>query len=303
CVWRLPLEAPATGAPRVHEGQIYLAAEDNALEQIDLLTGRSGARLKLTQKVVGPCAVSLSGERLFLPGHENVLYVLTRRPLACAQVVWLGHAAGAFEAPGLMMRHLLLLAENDQEKSCILRVFDTSSDERPPAEIATERIKGGHVRDLPVLRGKELFVPSSPERVSAYLVAETGDEKTLTFVGRYQVKSSRGSPIFLSTGPDGQMWMFSSSLRRFELTRDSLLPDKQEVAVGLAAQPVQGLGDSLFVARRLPYSRAVVFAEADRQQMLLQWQVSFGAAVLASTTPTADGSAVCVTTLGNLFQV
>ncbi len=301
--WRKPLAAPPLGAPRVLEGQVYLATADNLLEQIDLNSGRSGARLQFSQNVAGPCAVSLSGERLFLPGRESVLYILTRRPLACAEVVWLGHAAGAIEAPGLMMRNLLLLAENDQETSCLLRVFDMSADERPPAEIAAARVKGGHVRDQPVLRGKELFVPSTPERVSAYLVSETGDDKTLTFAGRYQAKESRGAPIFLSTGPDGQMWMFSSSLRRFELTRDSLLPDKQEVAAGLASQPLQALGDSLFMGRRLPYSRAVLFAEADRQQMLVQWQVVLGAGVLASTAPTADGAAVCVTTLGDLFQV
>lgn len=303
-VWRTPLTARPLGAPRVYEGQVYLATVDNLLEQIDLQTGRSGARLKFSQKIIGPCAVSLSGERLYLPGHENVLYVLTRRPLACTQVVWLGHAAGAIQAPGLMMRNLLLLAENDQQAACRLRVFDTSNEDRPPTEIASERIDGGHVRDLPVLRGKELFVPSSPERVSAFLVAETGDETTLKFVGRYQVKGSRGSPIYLSTGPDGQMWMYSSALRRFELTRNSLLPDQQELAVGLASQPLQAVGDSLFLGRQLPYSRAVLFAEADRQQMLVQWQVAVGAGILASTAPAAqDGTVVCVTTLGDLFQV
>ena len=77
-------------ALRVHEGQVYLATDDDRLEQIDLQTGRSTARLKFSQKIVGPCAVSSSGDRLYLPGHENVLYVLTRRPLACEQVVWLG---------------------------------------------------------------------------------------------------------------------------------------------------------------------------------------------------------------------
>ena len=47
-----------------------------------------------------------------------------------------------------MMRELLLLADNDLETSCLLRVLDTSGADRPPVEIATERIKGGHVRDL-----------------------------------------------------------------------------------------------------------------------------------------------------------
>lgn len=302
-VWRLPLAAAPVGAPRVHEGQVYLTTAGDLLEQIDLQSGRSGARLKFPQKIVGPCAVSLSGERLYLPGHENVLYVLSRRPLACEQVVWLGHAPGAIEAPGVMMRHLLLLSENDRQKECLLRVFNTESENQKPVEIASHRIKG-HVRDLPVLRGKELFVPSTPGRVSAFVVAETGDERSLSFVASSQVKDAGGSPIFISTGPDGQMWMYSSALKRFALSQTSLLPEKEQLAVGLASQPLQSSGDSLFLGRRLPYSPAVLFAEADRQQMAVQWQIALGAGILATTTPAAqDGSVLCVTSLGDLFLV
>src|SRR5262249_49277195 len=153
--------------------------------------------LKLTQKISGPCAVSLSGDHLYVPGDENVLYVLTRRPLACEHVVWLGHAPGAIAAPGLMMRSMLLLAENEGQDTCTLRVFDTSRPDNQPAEIARQRIEG-HVRDLPVLRGQELFVASTPERVSAFRISETGDEKSLVFVAAFQVKNSTGSPMYLS---------------------------------------------------------------------------------------------------------
>ena len=302
-VWRLPLAARPAGPPRVHEGQVYLATDDGALEQIDVQTGRSTARLAFTQKVVGPCAVSLSGDRLYVPGHENVLYVLTRRPLACAQVIWLGHGPGAIEAPPVMMRSLLLLADNDRQASCRLRVFDTTREDQPPAEIAGHRLDG-HARDAPALRGKELFVPTTGERIAAFRVSETGDDRSLAIAASTQVKNAGGSPIFLATGPDSQMWMLSSALRRFELTQDSLLPAKQELAIGLASQPLQISGDSLYVGRRLAYSRAVLFAEADRQQMILQWQVSLGGAVLECTAPSAaDAAVICVTSLGDLYQV
>jgi hypothetical protein len=302
-IWRLPLAARPAGSPRIHEGQVYLTTDDGVLEQIDLQTGRSTARLSFTQKVVGPCAVSLSGDRLYLPGQENVLYVLTRRPRACAQVSWLGHGPGAIEAPPVMMRSLLLLAENDRQSSCRLRVLDSAREDQPPAEIAGHRLDG-HARDAPALRGKELFVPTSGERVAAFRVSETGDDRSLAIVASTQVKNGGGSPIFLSTGPDGQMWMVSSALRRFELTQDSLLPAKQELAIGLASQPLQVSGDSLYVGRRLAHSRAVLFAEADRQQMILQWQVALGAAVLECAAPSdTDATVVCVTNLGDLYQV
>ncbi|MGE5193723.1 MAG: PQQ-binding-like beta-propeller repeat protein, partial [Deltaproteobacteria bacterium] len=302
-LWRLPQAARPRGAPRIHEGQAYLATDDDALEQIDLQTGRGTARLRFSQKIAGTCAVSLSGERLYVPGHENVLYVLTRRPLACEQVVWLGHAPGSIEAPAVMMRSLLLLAENDRQDSCSLRVFETAREDQKPVPVATHRV-AGHVRDAPVLRGKELFVPSSLERVTAFVVAESGDEHTLTRVGENQFEDAAPTPIFLVAGPDGRMWVQSSALRRFDVTRNSLLPSKQKLGAGQASQPLQSSGDSLYLGRRLPHSRAVVFAEADRQQMALEWQLSLGAGILESSLPSAqDGAVLCVTSLGDLFQV
>ena len=103
-------------------------------------------------------------------------------------------------------------------------------------------------------------------------------------MGEYQVKDPGDSPIYLAAGPDGRVWMHSSALRRFEATRNSLLPSKEQLGVGLASQPLQGSGDSLYLGRRLPFSRAVLLAEADRQQMVVQWQLAVAAGILESRT-------------------
>lgn len=301
-VWRLALEAAPQGLPLVHEGQILVATAAGTLEQVDLQSGASSSRLKFSQGVVGPPVVSMSGERLYVPGHANVLYVLSRRPLACEQVTWLGHGPGAIAAPALMMRAYLLLVENDRADSAQLRVFDTAREDQPPRPIAQERIDG-QVLESPIIRGKQLVIPASPERVSAFTVAETGNQQSLALVASYQVKNAGGSPVFVALGADDQLWMLSSALRRLTISRDSLLPDKQEMAVGLASQPLQLAGDAIYVGRRLFHSRAVIFSEADRNHMTTQWQTSLGAQVLAGTAPSADGATLCVTSLGDLFQV
>jgi hypothetical protein len=201
-----------------------------------------------------------------------------------------------------MLRAILLLAENDRLDGSRLRAFDTSRENQAPRPLAEQRVEG-QVRDSPAVRGKQLVVPSSPERISAFTVAETGDEQSLSFVAAYQVKSSRGGPMYVAIGPDDQLWMTSSSVRRFTISRDSLLPEKQELAVGLASQPLQIIGDSLYVGRRLSHSRAVLFSEADRLRMTTQWQTSVGARLLGCTAPSLEGTALCVTGLGDLFQV
>jgi outer membrane protein assembly factor BamB len=301
-IWRLPFADRPLGAPLIHEGQLLLATADGRLEQVDLQSGGSTGRLKFSQGIVGPPVVSPSGERLYIPGHAHVLYVLTRRPLACEQVVWLGHGPGAIIAPPLMLRNYLLVVENDRGDQAQLRMFGAAREDQPPRQIAQKRIEG-HVRDNLAIRGKQLVVPSSPERVSAFTVAETNDEQSLTFIASYQAKESTGGPLFISIGQDDQLWVASSAVRRLTISRDSLLPDKQEAAIGIASQPMQIAGDSLFVARRLPYSRAVLFQEIERVRMSAQWKTSLGASILECTAPSSDGATLCLTTLGEMYQL
>ena len=301
-IWRLALGDKPQGAPLVYEGQVLLATAGGTLEQIDLNSGESTARLRFSQGLVGPPVVSLSGERLYVPGDANLLYVLRRRPLSCEQLVWTGHGPGAIVAPPLMMRSYLMLAENDQVERARLRLFDTSAEEGPPRQIAQQRIDG-QVRDLPAVRGKQLVIPSSPERLTAFTVAETGDRQSLSVIGNYQVKDPGGAPIFVAIGVDDQLWMTSTALRRFTISRESLLPEKQELAVGIATQPLQFVGDSLYVGRRQAFSRAVLFSEVDRLRMSAQWQTTLGATVLECTAPSAEGATLCVTNQGELFQI
>ncbi len=301
--WRQTVEDRPGGAPLVHEGQIFLATQSGKLLQIDLETGRLSAQLVFTQPLAGTPVLSPSRDRLYVAGRQDLLYVLTRRPLACEQVLFMGHAPGGVAAPLLMLRDYLLVAENDRLTSCRLRVFRTVPEDQPLREIAAARVDG-QVHDAPVLRGKELFVASTPERVSALTVAETDDTHVLTPIATHRVKDSPGGALYLAAGPDDQLWLAGAALRRFQLTKDSFRLDKKQLALGLAAQPLQATAGALFAGRRLPFSRAVLFIRADREQMIGQWQVALGAAVLECTRPAAkDGSVICVNALGDLFHV
>ncbi|MFN0050731.1 MAG: PQQ-binding-like beta-propeller repeat protein [Planctomycetales bacterium] len=301
-MWRLPLDDRPQGTPLVQEGQILVPTAGGQLVQIDIQSGAAIGRLRFSQPLVGPPLVSESGERLYLVGQAHVLYVLSRRPLGCEQVVWLGHGPGGIDAPPLVLRSYLLLAENDRAGSSRVRVFDATNETQPPQPIAQHRL-AGTVHDAPAVRGKQLVIPSTPDRISAFTVAETGDRQALAFVADYEVKTSHGGATYVAVGPDDQLWMSGSALRRFTISRDSLLPDKQELAIGIATQPLQMLGDTLFVGRRPEYSRGVLFAGADRVRMATQWQLSLGGAVLECTAPASDGATVCLTSLGELYQV
>lgn len=299
--WRQALAAAPAGPPLIHEGQIYLALSNKQFVQLDLASGRLTAKLTFTQKVGGQPVLSASGERIYLFGHESLLYVLTRRPLACERAVYLGHGPGAIVAPMVPLRNYLLVPENDQVNSCRLRLFKANPEDQPPVEIDSERVQG-HVYEQCIIRGKDLFVPSAPERVTAFSVSETDDDKALARIADQQVPSAAPSRMYLAAGPDGQLWMASTGLRKFQLTKTSLLREGPTLATGAVSQPMQTLGDALYVARRLRHSRAVYVTEAERQRMVGEWQAAVGGAVLACTSGPETGP-LCVTSAGDVFRM
>lgn len=311
-IWRIAVGGQATGKPVLHGGQIFLptASENPAqgghLCQIDLETGELTSRLSFSQPLSSAPAVSDDGEDgkyLFLAGREGVMYILTRRPLACASVFDSGHAPGTIEAPLMAMGKYLLAVENDRQQSCRLRLYDTEKEAATLSQVAEQRLEG-HVRDYPVLRGNRLFVPSSDERITAFTVADEKGQSPLTRVAGYQNEAPVGCPIYLATGPDERLWMAARDMRKFQLTLENIVPDENRIEVGLASQPLQVNGNSLYIAGRRPTSRAVFFQGTDRQAMSGKWQVVLGTPVLATTAPgSGDDTLSCITATGDLFRV
>jgi len=302
-LWETRLADRPTGPPLVFEGQIYLTTAAPALVQCDLQTGTVSTRLAVSQPLVGPPAVSGDGARLYVPGRESVLYVLTRRPLAAERVVWLGHAAGSIQAPLLMLRDYLLLVENGGNERSQVRLLDTGRDPKLPRLIASSEMPGP-VTTIPIVRGKQVVIASPPERVTAFVIAETGDASSLTRIATYQVPAPQATPMHLLLGPDDQFWMCSTALRRFDIKVDSIVPDKEQVAVGISSQPLSVAGDALFLGRRTGFSRAVLLANADRQKMVLDWQTVLGSQILEVTDPAGpEQGALAVTATGDVFQI
>ncbi len=300
-VWRQAIAADISGAPLIHEGQIYLSAFSGELYQIDLESGHIATILKFSQKLLAPPAALADGNHLVVAGDKSVLYTLTSRPLNCITVTYCAHKAGSVQAPLLPMGALLLMAENDRADSCRLRVFDTSEPAQPLAEKRSRRVEG-QVRDAPILRGNRLFVPSSEERVAVFTVSDDPNQTTMAPVTTTQLQTPHSGAMYLSAGADGQLWMASSALRRFQLTTESIKLDTREVAAGLSSQPLQSLGDRLYLGRRLPGSGAIVFTQADKEAMVSQWKTVVGSSLLAYM-PAGDDTFLCVNSTGEVFQI
>ena len=80
-----------------------------------------------------------------------------------------------------------------------------------------------------------LFVASSPARISAFSVSDAPGQEALVATSTLAIPKQEESPLFLSAGPDGQLWMAGSSLRRLQLKLNA-----QSFAPGLRLRPRSG---------------------------------------------------------------
>ena len=185
-LWRQPKIGRVSGPPLLLESQAYFATRTGELHQVDLETGSILLRLKFSQPLASTPALVGERDQLLVVGEREVVYLLNLRPFEIRSVIPIAHQRGAIAAPPLRMGPLVLLAVNDRTSSCELRVFDTRDEKNPLVQIAEARLNGV-VLDPPAIRGQQLVVPSSPERLTAFTVsAETG-QPALSLVAETQV--------------------------------------------------------------------------------------------------------------------
>ena len=299
-LWRQPLPEAVQGQPLLDEKQLYIPVKGGTLYKLELDSGSLVGKVTFSQSVTGPAALR-DGKHLVVVGNQEVVYTLSKSPLECVAVSYVGHPAGSVEAPLLTMGSYVLAIQNTGD-SGILRVLkpaegglamvDTAT---TPAEIA-QRTVTGRVLDAPVIRGRDLFVPSSGERVSAFSISDDTGEPPITPGPVFQTKSQRKSAVFLSTGPERQLWMAGSALRKLQLTPKALTADEKTIASGLASQPNQHSGNLIFNARRRSWTDAVTLTQTDRDEMVSEWQAVLGSKLLAWSVAAGDSPGIVIVT-------
>lgn len=280
-VWRLPVGERVVGRPLLTNDTVYAATQSGRLLAIDLETGALSGELRFSQPISGPVELK-DQQRMLIAGNEEVVYTVTKRPLACVGVAYLGHGADSIKAPLVTAGSYVVLIENGSTTASV-RLLETEPATKPVAEVANGKV-GGLVVDEPVIRGRDLFVPGIGERVSTFTLSDDPGQPPLTTGPVFQGEGSYQGPVFLLTGPDRQIWMATGAIRRLQLTTDSLQPDGEPAGPGLATQPLQYISGFLFHGRRRPFAQAVTLTRTDRDELSSDWQAILGGMPLAAVS-------------------
>lgn len=300
--WRQPIEEPVSGEPLIHDGQVYLPTLGRHLYKIDLQSGQATSRLTFSQPVYSPPVLVRDSPNLVVAGDEGVTYVVSLRQMECIAVWPTFQPPGSIDVPMLAMGSLILMPENGPSAGCTLRVFDATDVENAFPEIGTKEIPN-QVRDPLLLRGNKLFVPAVGEQFSAFTVSDNREQEPLLDIARPPAKSEYDGAVYLLDGPDGRLWSASDQLRKFQLTQDALPEDQeQRIFIGAAGQPLQKIGETVFVGQRALGSDAIRFVLVDGEEMSEFSKTVVGTGIIA-ILPISSDSILCLTSTGEVLQV
>jgi|GEM_PF-2345180 len=298
-IWRQPVAGKVTGEPLIDGAEVFITTDQGDLIKLDVTSGLRMSQLTVTQPFSTSVELLADKKHLVAIGSQDVSYLINRNSLELKEVHYLGHSRGAISVAPLRLGPFLLLAENDRSESSLLRLFKIEADNARLSEVAQERIPG-NILDPPVLRGNELFVPSTPERVTAFTVSE--GVPPLVKVDSHQVVNPQVTSSWLTAGPDGQVWMASTALRRLKLLTESLEASTDITALGFASQPMQISGENLFVARRPASISAVRLSRYDRNTFSGTWQTTLGDSILHHVV-NGSGELITLHNSGELFRL
>jgi hypothetical protein len=300
-IWRQTLgDGRPTGAPIQIADNFYFTTDAGEMWQIAALTGRAIAKLKFSQKVIGPPAVSSDSQKLIVPGDQTMIYTLGINPFACQAVSAVPHRAGSVKSPMLAAGRNFLLIDNDSAERSRIQTLEIN-DAGQLSPIAQDFVDG-QVNDPSLLRGYELFVPSTPQRVTAFRVTDDAGQPPLAKVGANQLEDGIQTRMFLMAGPGGQVWLGGRDLRKFQSSTNSVALDSGVTAEGIHVQPIQLVDEAVFLTSRNPRSDSVFFTRADREQMKGTWRTVLGSRLVA-VAPSATGeSLIAVADYGEAYR-
>lgn len=302
-LWRQPLSALPSCPPFISEQQIYQATSAGEILKISVDNGRVNTKVRFNQKVIGPPTLTRDKKYMVIPGDQSVVYTLDALSLKSSAVSYIEHRPGSIEAPMQTMGHILLLCDNDTVEESRVRVLKVDPESGQLSTWHTTNV-AGQVRDRCVLRGTNLFIPSTPQRVTAFSVNDSPDaDPPIAKIGGNQLEGQSDAAIHLMVGPNNNLWMASQAFRKFQVRSNAveLLPDALEN--GLHILPAQFADQAAYTTTVDSYSSSVFFTRVDPSVMKGEWRTVVGTNVVAAGAASNDSQMLLVSDFGAVFRV
>ncbi|WP_165219306.1 outer membrane protein assembly factor BamB family protein [Aquisphaera insulae] len=289
-LWRLPLGEPIESPPLVLGNDLFQALPRGKLLVASLRTGEVQETLDLGMAIAKAPVTDEQGRFLYLLGRRDCLFILSRDPLACIGVAYLGHDDGSIACPPARIGRFLIAVENNLPSDSSWRVMvldDDGAKVRPVQRVDV----GGWQWDTPAASGSILWAAGDKGGVEAFALGDYTSSSPLHSLARSNPDRTSGGPAFGLALTERELWLGGVRSGRYDLEaeRGRIAAKFLLGPLGPATAPIRSASGGRVVAitTQDPATGGTLLCGVDPKDGSVRWRTILGAPWPTSLTPTA----------------
>jgi outer membrane protein assembly factor BamB len=276
--WRLPLGELIADPPLVLGNQLIQVLPSGKLLVISLRSGELEATVNLGRPLSRTPASDESGRYLYVLGRQDCVFILTRDPLACVEVEYLGHPDGSIPCAPARLARFLIIPENDSlaESHWHVLVIDQEGARlRPVQDIPVS----GWTWQTPTSVGSIVWAAGDKGGYQAFSVGDYASKDPFHSVAKLTADATPTGPAFALARSERELWLASGhpGLIALDPERESINPKSTFVSPGPALQPIQTAGNVVVSTFRDRSSGGVAILGLDGETGAPAWKTIVGA--------------------------
>jgi outer membrane protein assembly factor BamB len=287
--WRLALGEPISDPPLVLGNQLVQVLESGKLLLIGLDSGELETTVNVGRPLARTPANDESGQHLYVLGRQDCLFVLSRDPLKCVEVVYLGHPDGSIACAPARLGRFLVIAENESLSESRFHILVLGEDgvKVHPAQVLDV---AGWTWQTPANSGPIVWGTGDKGGYEAFSVGDYDSKTPFRSVARLTADAASSGPAFALARSDRELWVSSGHSGRFDLDpeRGTIDPKFPLAQPGPALGPIQTVGNSIVLSFQEEESGGTALWAIDPGTGSPVWKTTVGA---AWTTPLSADAA------------
>ena len=288
-----------TDPPLVLGNQLAQVLPSGKVLMIALDSGELQASVNLGRPLSREPVHDESGRHLYVLGRQDCLFILTRDPLACSAVEYLGQLEGAVPCAPARLGRFLVIPENDSLKDStwqILVLDDDGAKVRPIQEVKVQ----GWTWQTPAASGQIVWATGDKAGFEAFAIGDYSEKAPFRSVAKITADSSDSGPAYAMARSERELWAASGHPGRFvlDLEHQSIQLTTPLPVPGPARAPIQSAADRIVATFHDRESGGVALWGIEPESGQIVWKTIIGAPWPMTLSRVADSASAAIATFG-----
>ena len=275
--WRLDLRERVSDPPLVLGNQLVQVLPTGKLLLISLDTGELQATVNLGRPLSRQPVNDESGRHLYVLSRQDCLFVLTRDPLVCTAVEYLGHLEGSIPCTPARLGRFLVIPENDSLRDGVWQILvldDDGAKVRPVQEMKV----AGWTWETPAASGQIVWATGDKAGFEAFAIGDYASKMPFRSVARLTPDATASGPAFALARSERELWVASGHSGKFvlDLEHGSIQPTGL-TAPGPALAPIQATPKLIVATFQDRESGGVALLGIEPESGAIAWKTVVGA--------------------------